>query len=181
MLLALSAASCAGSEPCYWAPDQDRDSGAVALTSLECDGTPNEQGRLRAFYRADSAPLALEIDAMAFRVQLYFDPSLPDGTYAVAPPEQSATAAVTGAGALVTGTFTFSRSRDIPFLDIAAPKARDYESSIDATFDLVAALPHPDPAMGPGCTLVTGERQVSLVVSGPVVECSGGPAVGGWH
>jgi hypothetical protein len=84
-------------------------------------------------------------------------------------------------GGEVSGGLTFSRSRDVPFLDIAEPSAKNYASSIDVTFDIVASLPHPDPAMGPGCTLRTGERQVTLVVEGPVMECEGGPIHTGVH
>ena len=79
-----------------------------------------------------------------------------------------------GSGAQVTGTFTFSRSRDVPFLDIAEPEARTYTSTIDVSFDLVAVLPHPDPSQGSGCRLETGPQELALTVSGPVQECSAG-------
>jgi hypothetical protein len=120
--------------------------------------------------------------AGVFIAYLHFEPALPDGTYSIAgsseptPPDPNG---VDSSGAIVTGTFTFSRSRDVPFADIAEPEARVHTSTIDASFDLVAVLPHPDPAMGPGCRLETGPQQVTLSVSGPVRECTVSPGARG--
>jgi hypothetical protein len=73
---------------------------------------------------------------------------------------------------------TFTRSRDIPFIDDGRPEARDYQSTIDVVLDLVAELPHPDPAQGSGCRLVLVDQHASLVVEGPVVECESHPTTG---
>jgi len=132
---------------------------------------------VRVRYEANSAPLGVYIDANSFTPNVLFEPSLPDGTYPVAAPLEGRPwdpANVNASGAELTGTFTFSRSRDVPFLDIAEPDARVYASTIDVSFDLVAVLPHPDPAMGPGCRLETGQQQVVLSVSGPVMDCTAG-------
>ncbi len=163
--------------PCVWEGRQDRDSGSVQATSLACDGVSTNPPVIRVRYEATSAPLSIAIDATSFVAYLYFEPKLPDGTYQVefmagdTPPDPNR---VTASGAEVTGTFTFRRSRDIPFLDIAEPEAGNYKSTIDVSFDLVAVLPHPDPAMGPGCRLETGPQEVALTVSGPVKECTAG-------
>jgi len=132
---------------------------------------------VRVRYEANSAPLGVYIDANSFTPNVLFEPSLPDGTYPVAAPLEGRRwdpANVNASGAELTGTFTFSRSRDVPFLDITEPDARVYASTIDVSFDLVAVLPHPDPAMGPGCRLETGQQQVVLSVSGPAMDCTAG-------
>jgi hypothetical protein len=167
--------------PCYWQAQQDREASELQAVSLACDGSVTAPAGLHAIYEASTPPLLnFIIDAFQLRVDLTFDGSLPDGTYAVESPLDESTgqppedpAPVTASGAQASGTFTFSRSRDVPFVDVAHPEAKQYESTIDATFDLVALLPHPDPAMGPGCRLETGEQHVSLLVTGPVVECRG--------
>ena len=165
-------------DPCTWEGRQNRDSGSVQATSLACDGVSTNPAVIRVRYEATSAPLRIAIDATSFVVYLSFEPKLPDGTYQVEfmtgdtprDPNQ-----VTASGAQVMGTFTFRRSRDVPFVDIAEPEVGDYTSTIDVSFDLVAVFSHPDPAMGPGCRLETGPQQVALTVSGPVSECSVGP------
>ena len=151
---------------------QDRESGRVQATSHVCDGVSTDPALVRVGYQATSAPLNVTIDAYSFVSYLSFEPTLPDGTYPVEAVGPHDPTKVMGSGAEMTGTFTFSRSRDVPFVDIAEPEVGVYTSTIDVSFDLVAVLPHPDPAMGPGCRLETGPQQVALTVSGPVVECT---------
>jgi hypothetical protein len=168
--------------PCWWDAHQDRESGMIQAQSLECDGVVQDPAFVRVRYNAATTPLSVEVAAPTFSPMLAFDSELADGTYSVETPAVetplSEQGPVTASGALVTGTFTFGRSRDIPFVDLDQPTAKDYSSTIDITLDLVAVLPHPDPAMGAGCKLVTGEQHVSVLVSGPVKECSSGVRTG---
>jgi hypothetical protein len=155
----------------------------VQAQSLDCDGVVQDPAFVHVRYGATTSPLTVEIAAPTFSPMIAFQGELADGTYPVETPAGETPLAeqgpVTASGAQVTGSFTFSRSRDVPFVDIEKPSAKDYSSTIDVTFDLVAVLPHPDPAMGTGCTLVTGEKQVSLLVSGRVKECTSSPAAVG--
>ncbi len=180
VVLALSAelVGCGSKGPCYWDGHQDRESGAVQAASLSCDGVAKDPATLRVRYSPTQTPLGLEIDAISFIARLAFEPGLPDGTYTVAGSGSVGKSIVTASGADVTGTFTFTRSRDIPFIDIASPDVKTYQSTLDATFDVVAVLPHPDPAMGVGCRLETGEQHVMLLVAGPVIDCKNSLSTG---
>jgi hypothetical protein len=177
--LALGLLSCRHVGPCWWDGQQARETGMVQATSLDCDGVAGDP-RLSVRYLATSQPLSVEIGALGLSPLLSFDASLADGTYSVEPPRSLAEDAghVIASGADVTGTITFTRSRDIPFIDNQSPELKTYQSSLEVTFDLVAVLPHPDPAMGTGCKLVTGEQHVALVVSGPVMDCTSHPTLG---
>ncbi len=182
LALALLASTLAGcgqrSGPCYWDGQQDRDTGKIQAMRFECDGVATDPAVIHVRYRATSGEMAVALDTNRFVATLAFDPSLPDGTYPVEGPAGVGQTSVTATGAEVTGNLTFSRSRDVPFLDILEPEAKIYTSTIDVDFDLSAVLPNPDPAMGPGCRLATGEQHVSLLVTGPVVECKPGFATG---
>jgi hypothetical protein len=170
--LALALLGCRREGPCLWEAQQDRDTGMVQASSMECDGVAMPS-RVSVRYLATSAPLTIEIGTPSLMTQLSFEASLVDGAYDLEPPNGVGEAAppISSSGANVTGTVTFARSRDVPFIDIRSPELKTYQSSLDVTFDLVAILPHPDPAMGTGCRLETGEQHVTVLVAGPVVDC----------
>jgi hypothetical protein len=131
---------------------------------------------------ADPADVLLFVRVAGGNVssELHFTGGLADGSYTLRnPPEPKAPVWV--ASGIVVGTFAFSRSRDVPFVDIQEPDARVYEASIDVDFDLQITDLTGTPAGMPtlGCTLATGKQRAHLVQRGPVQMCSGQP--GGWH
>ncbi|HTM46212.1 MAG TPA: hypothetical protein VL137_14730, partial [Polyangiaceae bacterium] len=73
---------------------------------------------------------------------------------------------VMSSGALATGSFTFTRSRNIPFVDFKDPGVGNYDCTIDVQFDLVATWLH--------CEMVTGAQQASITTSGTVKDCDNG-------
>src|SRR6188768_635712 len=83
--LALGLLGCTPVGPCLWQGQQDRETGMVQGTSLECDGVAKEP-RLSVRYLATSEPLGIEIATPSFTARLAFEASLPDGTYSVDPP-----------------------------------------------------------------------------------------------
>jgi len=70
-----------------------------------------------------------------------------------------------------TASFSFTRSHDVPFVDVPDPKPRVYESSLDFELDMQI--------IDTGCRLSTTET-VHVVQSGPVKACARG-TVGASH
>ena len=150
LLPALVLAGCDPGFPCTWDTTAEfRDRERVIPTepgvSLVCAGAPVDVAdELGAFYGSSVSPagdgglLFVRIVGGRVTTELNFAGTVPDGTYElVASFDQPATSPpVWPAGGLVGGTFTFSRSRNVPFVDIKEPEVRVYESSIDVEFDL---------------------------------------------
>jgi hypothetical protein len=177
--------------PCTWDTHEPafRDRDATIPTepgvSLACAGTPIEISELGAFYGGsigamspdDPGDLSVLIRGDRVMSELHFAGDLPDGTYELVaslnPPPSPPP--VWPSGGLAGGTFTFTRSRDVPFIDIDDPEERVYEASIDIEFDLVLTDLSNAPAGMPelGCVLTTGPQRAHLVQRGPVDYCTG--------
>ena len=175
--------------PCTWETNTSRDRDAKIATepgvTLACAGTPIDITELGAFYggsigamsKDDPGTLCVRIIGDRVSSELCFAGDLPDGTYELVssfePPPSPPP--VWPSGGLAGGTFTFTRSRDVPFIDIKRPEERDYEASIDIEFDLVLTDLSNSPAGMPelGCVLTTGPQTAHLVQRGPVNYCTG--------
>ncbi len=193
-LAALLLLGCGTREiPCTWDTTQDsfRDRDAKIPTepgvSLACAGTPIAISELGAFYVSStgamdpSDPGTLSVRIVGDRVSsdLHFAGDVPDGTYELVASFEPPPSQVWTASGLAGGTFTFTRSRDVPFVDIKDPDERVYEASIDIEFDLVLTDLSNAPAGMPelGCTLTTGLQRAHLTQRGPVNYCT--PGLGG--
>jgi len=191
-LTALGLSGCDASFPCTWdTSGQFRDRERVIPTepgvSLACAGAPVDAAdELGAFYGSSVSPVGdgglLFVRIVGDRVMtdITFAGTVPDGTYelvaSMAQPEGPPP--VWASSGLAAGTFTFSRSRNVPFVDIKDPEMRVYESSIDVEFDLALTDLSGAPAGPPpeaGCTLTTGKQTAHLVQSGSVGACEPGP------
>jgi hypothetical protein len=193
MPVALALLAC-GEHPCTWDTSEtsNRRDATIAtepVLSLSCAGAAvHVDQELHALYggsvgvSSDPADnvLSVRVGGGSVSSEVHFSGGLADGSYTLRnPPEPMAPVWV--ASGIVVGTFAFSRSRDVPFVDIQEPNARVYEASIDVDFDLQITDLTGAPAEMPerGCTLATGKQRAHLVQRGPVQMCTGQP--GGGH
>jgi hypothetical protein len=191
--VALALLAC-GEDPCTWDTSEtsnrrDATIPTEPVLSLSCAGAVVDVAQeLHGLYggsvgvSADPADIVLFVRVAGGSVSadLNFTGGVANGSYTLRnPPEPKAPVWVSGA--VVVGTFAFSRSRDVPFIDVQEPSDRVYQASIDVDFDLEITDSTGTPAgmQELGCTLATGKQRAHLVQRGPVRMCTGQP--GGWH
>lgn len=159
-----------GSYPCQWDTLGEDRSETPGIT-LVCE---SETYPVIAQYRNSVSPSFGPESFLSVRfitvghsidVTIDFPATLPDGAYEAGGRDGLSV------NPSSTGTFAFSRSRDVPLADIEDPKERVYESSIEVDVDL-------EP-VGSGCRLAT-ETTLTLVQAGPVRMCSRS-SFGGGH
>ena len=170
---ALVTASCGETEPCVWNLDRPDREARTAGVSMTCGDETVEVG---AFFLVEAGlgsgpdtPLTLRLMPVGAHpaVDVSFVASLPDGAIAL----DGRTAWVIP---VASGSFSVTRTRDVPFVDLRAPSATRYTATATFSADLTLA--------DSGCRVRT-EAPVTVAATGTVTTCGRGGlnALGGWH